>query len=100
MCIPFSCDNNVRYNEIYLQYVNYNLLVHILLSYHLSYVLVTVLYTRILFTQGKVIVKIRYLTTYCHNSVSHHKNIIYTSKSHCENNIFRDYFHKKVNMEL
>ena len=37
---------NVRYNEIYLQYVFYNLLIHILISYHLSYVLVTVLCTR------------------------------------------------------
>ena len=36
---------NVHYNEIYLQYVFYNLFIHILISYHLSYVLVTVLYT-------------------------------------------------------
>ena len=35
---------NARYNEIYLQYAFYNLLVHILISYHSSYVLVTVVY--------------------------------------------------------
>ena len=35
---------NVRYDEIYLLYVYYNLLLNILLSYHSSYVLVTVLY--------------------------------------------------------
>ena len=35
---------NVSYNEIYLQYVYCNLLVHVLFSYHLSYVLVAVLY--------------------------------------------------------
>ena len=34
---------NSHYNEIYLQYVFYNLLVYIHISYHLSYVLVMVL---------------------------------------------------------
>ena len=36
---------NARYNKIYLQYIFYNFLVQILISYHSSYVLVTVLYT-------------------------------------------------------
>ena len=36
---------NVHYDEIYLQYVYYNLLVHIPLTYYLSYELATVLYT-------------------------------------------------------
>ena len=35
---------NVHSNEIYLQNIYCNLLVHILLSYHSSYVLVTLLY--------------------------------------------------------
>ena len=38
-----SLTTNARYDEIYLQYVYYNLLAHILLS-TLSYVLVLVLY--------------------------------------------------------
>ena len=40
---------NVHNYEIYLQYVFYNLLVHILISYHSSYVLVMVLYNFLLF---------------------------------------------------
>ena len=45
-CVLFSpVTINARYNVfIYLQYVFYNVLVHILFSYHLSYVLVMVLY--------------------------------------------------------
>ena len=34
---------NVHYNEIYLQHVFHNLLVHILISYRSSYVLATIL---------------------------------------------------------